>query len=228
MVPLNGLGRWVVGGTVRSRPLTYRDAAKLLGAKSAVLDAMSKLAGAGLTAASAGGSDLALSLFDLKGEVERLGQDAVATLRNRVTRLGRFQRSELLEAAHAVLVVTAFFAALDDLDRQLGTALNSASLELTGAEQTGLATGSYPRSGAARLADLATQLISTNVVPGLGGGWAGRGLALTVFYTDLATGVHSFAAGAAVWDERDETTRDRWTAAVTTELPKRALARYEQ
>ena len=34
-------------------------------------------------------------------------------------------------AAHAVVVISAFFTALDDLDRQLGAALNSASLELT-------------------------------------------------------------------------------------------------
>jgi hypothetical protein len=53
---------------------------------------VSKLAGVGLTIAAAGGADAALSLFDLKSEVERLSQDAVVTLRNRITKLGRFRR----------------------------------------------------------------------------------------------------------------------------------------
>jgi hypothetical protein len=210
------------------KPLSYRDAAKLLGARNRLLDAMSKLAAAGLTVASAGGSDAALSLFDLKGEVDRLGQDVAVTLHSKVTGLGRFQRSELLEAAHAVIVITAFFAALDDLDQQLGAALNSASLELIGAEQTGLATGSSPKAGSVGLADLASQFITTNVVPGLGEGWADRGSDLAVYYADLAERVHRLAVGTAAWDQRDETIRNRWATAVTEKLPQRALAGYEQ
>ena len=51
-----------------NKPLSYRDAATLLGAQSPALAAVSKLAGAGLTVASAGGADAALSLFNLKDE----------------------------------------------------------------------------------------------------------------------------------------------------------------
>jgi NACHT N-terminal Helical domain 7 len=60
---------------VGNKPLSYQNAAKLLGAQSTVLAAVNKLAGTGLTIASAGIADAALSLFDLKSEVERLGQD---------------------------------------------------------------------------------------------------------------------------------------------------------
>lgn len=123
------------------KALSYGDAVKLLGGKSQVVSVLSRFAGAGLTVLSAGGVSVALSLFELKDEVSRLGDDAVVSLRNRLTRLNRFSRSELLEAAHAVLVVSAFFAALDDLDAELNTALNSGFLELTAAEQAGPSRG---------------------------------------------------------------------------------------
>src|SRR5262249_15417630 len=192
-----------------------------------MLTRLGRLVGTGLTVASAGASG-ALGLFDLKQEVERLSQEATVTLRNRIKGLNRFQRSELLEAAHAVLVVSAFYAALDDLDQQLGTALNTASLELTGAEQARLASGAEPRPGAAGLAELARQLIIPNAVPGLGSGWTERGADVVSFYQSLARRVAAFAAGTAVWDERDQTTRDRWSSAVAEQLPQRALAQYER
>jgi hypothetical protein len=212
---------------MRRKPLSYADAVVLLGGKSKLVTALSKVAGAGLTVASVG-SDTALSLFDLKGEVERLGQDAAVTLRNKLMGLNRFDRSELLQAAHAVLVVSAFFAALDDLSDDLRAALNSASMELTGAEQAAIATGKGLAPGSAGLADLASELISPGAVPGLGAGWSNRGSDLKAYYADLTRRVQRFAACTAVWDGRDETTRSRWSGTIADELPRRALTRYEE
>jgi hypothetical protein len=209
------------------KTLGYDDAVKLLGSESKVVAALSKLAGAGLVALSASGVPAALGLFDLKNEVADLGQEAVKTLRKRLTGLGRFKRSELLEAAHAVLVVSAFFTALDDLDAELETALNSASLELTGAEQAALATDKS-QPGACGLADLAHELITPGQIPGLDMGMTDRGNGLRAYYNGLAHKVSRFATGTSTWDERDETTRDRWSQAITEILPSRALVRYEE
>ena len=208
--------------------LSYSDAVKLLGGESRVVAALSKLTGAGLTLLSAGGVDAALHFFELKNEVNDLSQYAVVALRKRLTGLNRFKRSELLEAAHAVLVVSAFFAALDDMDAELSTALNSASLELTAAEQSALATGSHPPSGSAGLANLARELILPGRIPGLKAGMTDQGDDLKLFYANLAQSVISFAAGLAVWEGQDETTRSRWSRAVGHVLPERALIRYEE
>lgn len=210
------------------KPLSYVDAVKLLGGESRVVAALSKLAGTGLSVVSFGGSTAALSLFELKGEVERLGQYAVVAMRSRFVGLSRFKRSELLEAAHAVLVVSSFFTALDDLGEELNVALDSALLELTGTEQAALATGSRAGSGLGGLADMARAFIAPGAVPGLDAGLADQGHELLAFYTDLAGRIGLFAAGTAVWEEQDETTRNRWSAAVSNVLPLRALARYEE
>lgn len=206
--------------------LGYDDAVKLLGGQCKVVSALNNLAGATLIGLSVSGVPAALGLFELKEEIARLTQNAVKVLRRKVTGVGRFKRSEMLEAAHAILVVSAFFAALDDLDTELGTALNSASLELSKSEQAALATGSDP--GLTGLVDLARELIKPGRIPGLVAGVADRGDALADYYAALAHKIVTFATGTSVWDERNEATRNRWYRSLTGTLPKRALARYQE
>jgi hypothetical protein len=85
--------------------LGYDDAVKLLGGECKVVTALNNLAGATLIGLSIGGVPAAAGLFEVKDEIARLSQNAVKVLRRRLTGMGRFKRSELLEAAHAVLVV---------------------------------------------------------------------------------------------------------------------------
>ena len=157
--------------------LGYDDAVNLLGGECKVVTALNNLAGVAITGLSVSGVPAALGLFPLRDEIVRLTQNVVKVLHRRLTGIGRFKRSELLEAAHAVLVVSAFFAALDDLDTDLGTALNSASLELTKSEQVALASSSGP--GVTGLADLARELITPGRIPGLDAGVADRGFKLS-------------------------------------------------
>ncbi|MGW0811075.1 NACHT domain-containing protein [Nonomuraea sp. NPDC002799] len=208
---------------MRRRTLGYEDAVRILGKESAVVRAFGRLAASGLTVASAGGSEVALSLFDLKGEVERLAQDAVSVVRERVGGLTRFERSELLEAAHAVIIVAAFFAALDDLDGELRTTLNTTTLELVRAEQAALATGSPTRSR--RLADLVEVLNTSGGLPDIYAQWSET--PLTVYYLILTERLLAFGPGTAAWDRTDETTRHRWTAGLR-DLPELATTRYEK
>ena len=85
-----------------------------------------------------------------------------------------------------------------------------------------------PWSVAGGLSELAHQLTTPGRIPGLDGGLADRGRNLIDYYTRLARVIRNFAAGTAVWDQRDQTTRDRWSLAVREHLPRRALARYEE
>ncbi|KAA9381903.1 hypothetical protein F5972_03555 [Microbispora cellulosiformans] len=211
-----------------NKPLSYTDAVKLLGGSSRVITALSRLAGGTLTVASAGGSDVALSLFDLKGEVDQLSQSLFATLRDRVRGLSRFRRTELIEAAHAVVVAAAFFSALDDLDDEILTALNTASLELTRDEQVALAGGGGLAAGRKGLANLALRLTTANGKPGLVIEPTGEESRLVAFYEELTDRLLHFASGTAVWDARDETQRARWTDVLSRNLPSTALGWYEE
>ncbi|MBO4271429.1 NACHT domain-containing protein [Microbispora triticiradicis] len=211
-----------------NKPLSYTDAVKLLGGSSRVITALSRLAGGTLTVASAGGSEVALSLFDLKGEVDQLSQGLFAALRDRVRGLSRFRRTELVEAAHAVVVAAAFFSALDDLDDEILTALNTASLELTRDEQVALAGGGGLVAGRKGLANLALRMATANGIPGLMVRPTGGESRLAAFYEELTERLLRFARGTAVWDARDETQRARWTDVLRRKLPSAALARYEE
>jgi hypothetical protein len=95
------------------RSLCYADAVTLLGGhNSRAVAALDRLTGGLLLAASAAGGGFVLSLFDAKAELARLGGELVGGLGERLRRLGRFDRSQRLLAAHAVVVVTAYFDAL--------------------------------------------------------------------------------------------------------------------
>ncbi|HEX5203045.1 MAG TPA: AAA family ATPase [Actinoplanes sp.] len=97
--------------------LSYADAVKLLGGKGPLATAADNLLGGLLSVATLGGSDAALGFFDAKAEMARLSGLLTAKINDSVRGLGRHDRSQRLLAAHAVLVVTAFFDATDDFDR---------------------------------------------------------------------------------------------------------------
>ncbi|HEX6525730.1 MAG TPA: hypothetical protein VF070_37810 [Streptosporangiaceae bacterium] len=119
---------------------------KLLGAdQPVVLKIMDRLGGAALTAASAGTLD-ALAFFAVRDELVKWGNDVVGGIRGKISGLNRFDRTQRLVAAHAVIVITSFYEALD---RAL-TAPQPAglgSLRLTRAEQISLATDSPVAGG---------------------------------------------------------------------------------
>ncbi|MEV6302419.1 hypothetical protein AB0M02_23595 [Actinoplanes sp. NPDC051861] len=92
-----------------AKGLTYVDAVKLLGGPGPLLKFADNVAGGALSAATLGGSDAALSFFDAKTEAVRLGAVVSGFVRGN----GRYNRNQRLQAAHGVLVVAAFFEAVD-------------------------------------------------------------------------------------------------------------------
>ncbi|MET7835263.1 hypothetical protein ABZS44_20860 [Micromonospora sediminicola] len=128
--------------------LSYADAVRLLGGeKSKIVDWFDKLTGGVLLAASVPVPAL-LGLFDAKAEFVRLGHEVVRVASEKRSGLSRYGRTQRLEAAHAVIAVTAFFEALAEADLPF----DFADLELRRSEQLTLAgAGSESRRSVARV-----------------------------------------------------------------------------
>ncbi len=188
--------------------LTYADAAKLLD-DSPVVGALDRLLGGALLAASAGGFGFALSLFDAKAELARLSIGLVNGLRERVSRGRRTDRTQRIAAAHSVLVVAAFFECLPRVD----VGFDVAVLDLSKSDQRALA-ASVVRTPVPLPTPQLPYEATLEVLNG--------------FYADLSRPVLAFIQGLAVWDNLDETRRERLIDALLRVLPERAVARYEE
>jgi len=108
-----------------------------------VVGRLGRLAGAGagvVTVASLGTVDF----FALRDEAVRWGNAAARGWRSQVRGLSRYDRTDRLVAAHTVIVVVAFFEALEEVLAERGVDL--ADARLTAAEQAVLATAS-PAAG---------------------------------------------------------------------------------
>jgi hypothetical protein len=119
-----------------SKRLSYGDAVRLLGGQdSKIVSALDKVAGGVLLGGAVAGFPAMLSLFGAKAEAARLGHELVRKLSERRGSVSRYSRTQRLEAAHAVLVVTAYLEALEE------TQLPSwfTDLELTKAERVAMA-----------------------------------------------------------------------------------------
>ncbi|MFG1606280.1 NACHT domain-containing protein [Actinoplanes sp. NPDC049265] len=138
-----------------TRPLSYRDAARLLGVPDnplvKIVGAVTGAGAAAVTLATLGANDF----FALRAEVINWGNAAVDGLRERITGVSRFDRTERLAAAHAVVVVTSFYEALDVVLTD-GSPLARAVAQISAAEQVALATST---AVAQRYADVLRTLI---------------------------------------------------------------------
>lgn len=88
----------------------------VLGGDSAAPAAADRALGGALSLATGGASGVVLDLFEARGGVLTLGRDLAAGLRERLGSAERADRTERIAAAHAVLVVTAHFEALGELE----------------------------------------------------------------------------------------------------------------
>lgn len=191
-----------------AKGVTYADAVKLLGdGDSRIVAALDRLAGGILLAAAASGVGFVLSLFDPKAELARLSRELVNGMR-----LGgrkRADRSERLAAAHAVLVMAAYFETLNEVQLPF----DIRELELTAADQR----------------ELASSALNASIVPPAP--HRPYEMTLTVvneLYQYMSAAVSMFVEGLSVWDSLDATRRDRFMKTVNTELPGRAVTRYEE
>ncbi|MBT2401397.1 NACHT domain-containing NTPase [Streptomyces sp. ISL-100] len=206
--------------TVRGRRLlSYSDAVAILGGDSAALAAADQALGGALSMATGGASDAVLNLFQARGGVLRLGRDLTAGLRERLGSSERAERTERIAAAHAVLVVTAYFEALGEAE----IPFDLAEVRLTRRDQVGLA-GSWDYAN-----DLIQGLVASAApqpAPHLP--YEQVRDELQSYYFWLSRSVLRFIGGLAVWDRLDDTQRDDVTHALGYELSRQAVRRYEE
>jgi hypothetical protein len=122
--------------------LSYVEALELLGARdSRALELASRLTDVPAGVATAATLGL-VDFVGLRDEVVNWGQSVVGRFKSWVAGADRFSRSQLLCAAHAVIVITAFYEGLDEIVGESG--LDLAAAELTREEQAALATDGPP------------------------------------------------------------------------------------
>ena len=203
--------------------VSYADAARLLGEPdSRIVAALDHLTGGLLLAATAAGSGFALSLFAARDEVVRLSSELLAGLEGRLRGLDRFSRSERLAAAHAIVVLVAYFDSLADAELPFA----ARDLELKKSEQVALA-GAEVASG--RLRDLAEALLRSEVpMPTPERPYEATVQVLRGYYARLSDQLLQYVSGLAVYERLDETRRERFAETVSQSVPYRAVARYEE
>jgi hypothetical protein len=197
-----------------SKHFTFAEAVALAGGPSRLGVAVDRVLGVLLLAGTGGGSALLANLFDAKSEALSVGQQVAVGLRDRLRGYGRYDRTHRLHAAHTVIVVTAFFAALDDI----GTELRPAHLE--DADVARLALGE-PVDGLDRVAALLHAQVPTPAVDRTVDQLTADVLR---WYASLADGLGRFAGGLAVADTMSAAT---WTR-IRRDLPGLAVQRYQE
>jgi len=207
---------------MRSRPLGYADAARLLGgADNAVIKALGAASGtaaAAVTVGTLGANDF----FALRGALITWGNAAVAGLRERVTGVRRFDRTQRLVAAHAIIVVTAFYEALDAVLADHPD-VDLAAAALTAGEQVAIATSTVVTT---RYADLVQVLIDTPPpMPAPHQPFEATVGALAGYFGSAAAALRDFLSGLSAFTGHADRVREALTA-VEHEVRRAAVERY--
>ena len=207
--------------------LTYYAALQILGKpKSRLVTLLDVVATAGLTAWAAGalatGRDAGppVSLLEMKNEVVRYGHEIVRRISEWRSGLARFDRSQRLAAAHAVLVIASYFEALEEADLPIPVD----RLALSGAEQAALAAGSDLPRGYVEMIELL--LREPMPMPEPHRPYADACKQLTDCYARMSSRLLDFVSGLALWDVLDDQARQQMKEAITG-VPTQALRRYD-
>lgn len=208
-------------------PLSYADAVRLLGGQqSKAVNALDKLTGGALLAGAVATSALVppvapllIGLFDAKAEFVRLSHELVREFTERRNGLSRHSRTQRLEAAHQVLVVTAYFEAL----AQANLPFRFADLALTEAEVSALLRRT--RAPGRSLLDLLLDGPVPSTIPHQT--YETFTAELKTCYGELSIRLREFVSLLAVWDQLSDRERSQ-AAAVLAALPDAAIARHRE
>ncbi|MFD0774388.1 NACHT domain-containing protein [Streptomonospora algeriensis] len=191
-----------------AKRLGYADALKVLGQDdSAVLDFAEKLSEGGLGALGVPG------MASAGGALAHMGRRALTGVREKITGIGRMDRTERVYAARNILVVVSVFEALDEVLGDSRARLRLADLEMDRDEQLALCEGILPgdstRGHSAPVHNLH---------------WATASDAARAF----SIPVLRFVSGLAVWDELDSTAQSSAEKEITERLPVLAERRITE
>ncbi|WP_223165732.1 NACHT domain-containing protein [Lentzea indica] len=184
---------------------SYNEAVKILGGRDhPIVAAMDKLLGGALLAGSLGLWQV-LDLFDAKPDFIRLSNELISKVSAKRRGVSRYTRTQQLHAAHAVLVMTAFFEAFEEQQIRLkATAKNRGLVVQYNPWELNLPLPSVGRPYEENLA------------------------ALRPLYERLGVSLLDVVTSSASWDDLNETERDRVREAVLRRAPVRAVERYQE
>ncbi|WP_326724151.1 MULTISPECIES: AAA family ATPase [unclassified Streptomyces] len=204
-------------------PLRYADAVRLLGGNGPALDALDRVVGGALTTAVGPAPELVLSLFGADAQLAQLSRSLVAIATERIQGLGRFERTERLAAAHAIIVV----AACGDAMAEARLPFDVRELATTRTDSVRLATGDAPESR--RLAAVADHLLRSRLpLPSPHEPYETTLAALLGFYVSTSGHMETYVSGLAVWDRLTPGAREEVRKAFHDRIPHTALTRYEE
>jgi NACHT conflict system protein len=207
-----------------ARALRFNDACVLLGSEAPVVTRIKKLMG--LAAAVAAAPHVqALAAVTLLKDAQQVTDHAAGLLKKANERLGRVaphERHELLVAAHAITVTTAFFEAF----HKCGPAAKH--FELLREDQLAIAARAEDRDRF-QGPDLVAVLLETEIpVPSPYVTLAAQTEAVRERYRSMAGHLARFIQGLAPWDGLTATDRSRLYRKVEAELADSAVAIYER
>lgn len=204
-----------------AKTYTYRDAVRLLGGQeSGLVGVLDRVSSTVMLALGAAGVKEILGWFDPRAEVARLSHELVTDLRRRVGPARGRSRTEILAAAHSIIVVTAYF----DVFESVELPFNPKQLKLTKADQLTLVGGEIIEDDSAR--SLLRQLLDLSLpVPTPYEPFERTQVRLHALYGDLSGSLVRFLTGLALWDDMDDTTRRRIDR-IVGDIPQRAVDRY--
>jgi hypothetical protein len=203
-----------------AKRIRFADAVRLVGADdSDLLKLLDFLLGATLVAAAPATGGATIGWFDVKSDITRLLGELRLKIAPKLRGTAGRRRTELLAAAHAVLIVSAYFEAVDatgllgevtlhrDDELRLASAIRA---DPTGTDLVGgLLLADMPTPGPQRPYDVLAKDLHEH-------------------YRQMSERMVRFLTGLACWDEFDETARETVRRRLLTEVPDDALLRYEQ
>ena len=209
--------------------LTYADALKILGGrKSRLVTVLDAVGSVGLTVwaanawATGGDAGAPLNMFELKNDVVRHGHALLARAAEWRSGLSRFDRTQRLAAAHAVLVITSYFDALDDA----GLPLPLESLAVPREQQAAQATGGRVPGSYVELIEL---LVSDRLpLPECHQPYAQTREEIRRVHARIADRLVAFAQTLTAFDRLDQAQRAAVSSALTGASTLRAaMSRYD-
>jgi len=203
-----------------SEMLDYRDAVRLLGGDDGELTtALDGVAG-GLLLASPEPVTALFGLINARVEFVRVSRRLIRGFVERRQDLTRRTRTERLEAAHAVIVLIAYFEALHEALREAGQQAAFADLELTAEEQATIA-------GAPAAERVTFALFAAHgLMPGPEAIEGDRS-ALVSYYDRISEALLRFVEGLASWERMRAHDRARFRDALAA-APGPAIVRYDE
>jgi len=200
------------------RSLSYADAVRLLGGgDSQLVKTLDRISALGVLSVPG------INLVSMCREIARISEQLLTRLGERLHGLDRMTRTERLRAAHAVIVLTAYFETLEQAFADLPS---GSSVQLGVGEEASIAGVDSTSDG---FRGIAAALVTLEPVgPGPLRSREAMLEVLELFYRDLSRHVVDFVSGLAVWDELGQTRRDLLADRLRDDIPVMALGRYEQ